>query len=304
LLVFWPLVLAGIVAAMYLSSAKSGTALPAPKAAPGTILPFPLTHLWFLYVLLGLYIVLLALRSLVLALPVGARGLPVRVDALVARICTLPMAPAVLALPVALALYAHPHWHAWAGIPTPDNSLLPNAPALVAFWVAVCFGWLLRRQPQGLEMLTRHAPLHGLAALGLTSACLAIVGLTMNGAELSGWHRAGYALAYGVAGWCWTFAIIGAAQRFLSRPGPWRRYLADASYWIYLVHLPLVFGLQAQVQDWPLPGALKFLLVFGIAMSLLLLSYHLWVRSTWVGYWLNGRRHLRQRGAVVQPGAA
>ena len=304
LLVFWPLVLAGIVAAMYLSSAKSGTALAAPKPAPGTVLPFPLTHLWFLYVLLCLYILLLAVRSLLLALPVRARGLPALVDALVARICAVPMAPAVLGLPVALTLHAHPHWHAWTGIPTPDNSLLPNTSALVAFWVALCFGWLLRRQPQGLDMLSRYALLHMLAALGVTSACLAIVGSTMNSAELSGWRRAGYALGYGVAGWCWTFAIIGAAQNFLSRPSPWRRYLADASYWIYLVHLPLVFVLQAAVQDWPLPWALKFALVFGIAMLLLLLSYHLLVRSTWVGSWLNGRRYVHQGGAVFQRGGA
>lgn len=294
LLVFWPLVLAAIGAALYLASMKSGTPLLAPKPAPGTVLPFPLTHLWFLYVLLGLYILLLAARWLVLALPVQARALPLLIDALVARLCAMPMAPAILALPVALALYAHPHWHAWTGIPTPDNSLLPNAPAVVAFWVALCFGWLLRRQLNGLDQLSRHALLHGLVALALTGACLASVGLTMNNAELSGWHRAGYALGYAVAGWCWAFAIIGAAQRFWSTPSPWRRYLADASYWIYLVHLPLVFVLQAEVADWPAHWAVKFPLVLGIAMLLLLLSYHLLVRSTWLGAWLNGRRHMRK----------
>src|SRR5271154_5510496 len=52
LLVFWPLVLAAVVAAMYLSSAKSGITLAAPKPAPGTVWPFQLTHLWFLYLLL------------------------------------------------------------------------------------------------------------------------------------------------------------------------------------------------------------------------------------------------------------
>lgn len=302
LLVFWPVVLAAIVAAMYLASVKSGIKLMAPKPPPGTVLPFPLTHLWFLYVLLGLYALLLTVRSLLLALPVQGRGLPMLVDAVVARICALPMAPAVLALPVALALYGHPHWHAWAGIPTPDNSLLPNAPALVAFWVALSFGWLLRRQPQCLDLLSRHALLHALAALGFTSACMAMVGSTMSSAELSGWRRTGYALGYGVAGWCWTVAIIGAAQRFLSRPAPWRRYLADASYWIYLVHLPLVFGLQAEAQDWPLPWVLKFPLVLAIAMLLLLLSYHVLVRSTWVGAWLNGRRYVSQ-GGIRQGGA-
>ena len=54
-----------------------GIALAAPKPAPGTVLAFPLAHLWFLYVLLGLYILLLAVRSLMLALPVRGRGLSV-----------------------------------------------------------------------------------------------------------------------------------------------------------------------------------------------------------------------------------
>ena len=303
LLIFWPLVLPAIVAAMYWASVKSGAALATPKPAFGAVLPFPLTHLWFLYVLLGLYALLLAVRSVLLALPARGQGLRLLVDAVVARICTTPLGSAVLAMPVALALYAHPHWQAWAGIPTPDNSLLPNTPAVVAFGVALCFGWLLRRQPHALDMVSRHALVYAIAAVGFTSACLAMAGLTMNSAELSGWRRAGYAFGYGVAGWCWTFAIIGAAERFLSRPDPWRRYLADASYWIYLVHLPLVFGLQAAVLDWPLPWALKFPLVLGLAMLLLLLSYHGLVRSTWVGSWLNGRRYVRQ-GAVGRHGGS
>ena len=48
LLIFWPLVLPAIVAAMYWASVKSGAALAAPKPASGAVLPFPLTHLWFL----------------------------------------------------------------------------------------------------------------------------------------------------------------------------------------------------------------------------------------------------------------
>jgi peptidoglycan/LPS O-acetylase OafA/YrhL len=234
---------------------------------------------------------------MLLAVPAWHQGLRLLVDAVVERICSTPLACAVLALPVALALDVHPHWRAWAGIPTPDSSLLPNTPALVAFGTALCFGWLLRRQPHALEMISRHAVVHAIAAVGLTGACLAMVGLSMNSAELSGWRRAVYAFGYGVAGWCWTFAIIGAAQRFLSRPDPWRRYLADASYWIYLVHLPLVFWLQVAVQDWPLSWALKFPLVLGVAVLLLLITYHGLVRSTWVGAWLSGRRYVRH-GAI------
>ena len=81
---------------------------------------------------------------------------------------------------------------------------------------------------------------------------------------------------------------MGAAQRFWSHPSARRRYMADASYWIYLVHLPLVFGLQAAVSAWPLHWTLKFPLVCATATLLLLLSYDAAVRSTWVGSWLNG----------------
>ena len=38
---------------------------------------------------------------------------------------------------------------------------------------------------------------------------------------------------------------IGFAVRHLAGHSPARRYLADASYWIYIVHLPIVLALQA-----------------------------------------------------------
>ena len=64
------------------------------------------------------------------------------------------------------------------------------------------------------------------------------------------------------------------------------------------MHLPLVCWLQAAMRHWPVSWALKFPLILGVAMLLLLLSYHALVRSTWLGSWLNGRRHAR-RSAVA-----
>ena len=55
---------------------------------------------------------------------------------------------------------------------------------------------------------------------------------------------------------------------------PTRRYLADASYWIYLAHLPLLLGLQLLMRDWRLPWPVKFVLLLGTTILLLLLSYH------------------------------
>jgi hypothetical protein len=67
---------------------------------------------------------------------------------------------------------------------------------------------------------------------------------------------------------------------------------------MYLVHLPLVFALQALVMHWPLHWSLKFALVLGLAFVLTLHSYEHLVRRTWLGAMLAGRRH-RGGGAAL-----
>ena len=52
------------------------------------------------------------------------------------------------------------------------------------------------------------------------------------------------------------------------------RYLADASYWVYLCHLPLVGYLQLGLYHLDLPAAVKFALVVAGTAALALLSYH------------------------------
>jgi peptidoglycan/LPS O-acetylase OafA/YrhL len=89
--------------------------------------------------------------------------------------------------------------------------------------------------------------------------------------------------------WLMIFGCIGFFREKLSQPSPKMRYLSDASYWLYLAHLPLVFGLQLALQDWPLSCWFKFPLVNLFSFSLLLLSYHYMVRGKIVGKLLNGK---------------
>ncbi|MEZ0243941.1 MAG: hypothetical protein ACAH11_11235, partial [Sphingomonas sp.] len=90
--------------------------------------------------------------------------------------------------------------------------------------------------------------------------------------------------------WSWTLGIIGAALRFLTRERPAIRYVADASYWIYIMHLPVVMALQVWVFTLPLPAVAKWAIVTGGAFLILIASYHLLVRHSWLGRWLNGRK--------------
>jgi peptidoglycan/LPS O-acetylase OafA/YrhL len=99
-----------------------------------------------------------------------------------------------------------------------------------------------------------------------------------------------YALGYasGLIG-C-TLGCVGAGLRFLATPSAKVRYLADASYWMYLAHVPLVMALQAALMHLEAPWWLKFPAVVLGACALLLWSYRLWVRPTWIGALLNGAR--------------
>jgi glucan biosynthesis protein C len=59
-----------------------------------------------------------------------------------------------------------------------------------------------------------------------------------------------YAAIYALATWQWTFALIGIGLRYFSEPSQPLRYLADSSYWLYLIHLPVVFMAQAAMMRW------------------------------------------------------
>lgn len=284
----WPLVFAAIVAVLI------ATAPPGASSGPGlTLASFPLTHLWFLYVLLILYAAMLLLRALVVA--VDRSGMLRRAVDVGVRGVVGPWAPLLLAVPVAWALYAHPYWAPWFGVPTPDFGFVPNRAALATYGLAFGIGWLLQRQHLLLlARVVRHWVLFLALAVAATVYCLAttsldpfIMPMPFGSAKLQ------FAAAYAVGLWSWAFALVGIGLRFLGAPSPRRRYLADASYWVYLAHLPVVLVLQLLMRDWPLPWIVKFPLLLGVAMALLLISYQWLVRPTAIGALLNGRRHPR-----------
>ena len=291
LLVGWGPTLAAILAVGAWGAwlANNGQLPPPPKSPPLSPSHFPLTHLWFLYVLLLCYIAALALRA-----TLGRNDVVRRVTDSGVRLFASPIGPLLLALPLGAALSLHPQWYAWFGIPTPDQSLYPNVAACIAFGSAFGFGWLLQSQPALLQHWATRWPLHAAIAVLATIGCVWHVGLAPKLApaaqDIGG---AAYSLAYAIAGWSWTFALVGLGLRFFSGHSPVRRYLADASYWIYIAHLPLVMALQVVMSRLAWPWYAEYALVLLSAMALLLASYDLLVRNTFIGVWLNGRRKPR-----------
>lgn len=90
--------------------------------------------------------------------------------------------------------------------------------------------------------------------------------------------------------WAMSFALMGLVRAFLTKESRAIRYVSDSSYWLYLVHLPLVIAAQVVVRDWPIPGPIKLVLIAGVITAFLLVTYQLIVRYTWIGRLLNGPR--------------
>ena len=297
LLAGWPLLFAAIIVAVIVGAViANGGKMPTEK--PPTqgfgLREFPLMHLWFLYFLALFYATLALLRPAFHALDRYAQGwIGKAADCLVAFLLR-QWAPVLLAAPLCLALYLHPYWVMWFGIPTPDHGFVPLAAPLVAFGGAFLFGWLAQRQAGVLALWERRWLPHLLLALAMTAVCVAMAGLEPLLMPVpQGARKLAYAASYSIGAWSWAFALLGMALRFLSGYSALRRYLADASYWIYLVHLPLLVLLQAFVSQLAWPWFIKFPLVLAAAFAVMLASYAWMVRGTWIGALLNGKRKPR-----------
>jgi len=90
--------------------------------------------------------------------------------------------------------------------------------------------------------------------------------------------------------WGMSLGLIGLFRRFLASERPAVRWLSDASYWMYLSHLPVVVVAQALLHDRPWPAAVKFLVVLVTTVAVTLVTYRWCVRFTPLGWLLNGPR--------------
>lgn len=289
---FWTPVMAGIITALVWNAYVQGWVTPGAPTPPSPTYDwtnFPLTHLWFLWVLVLFYAATLILRAPFAVLDRDGRW-GRGVDRLTGMLIG-PWTPAVLAAPLALTFWFDPTWVAFFAVPTPDEGVIPNAAALTGFGLAFALGFLLDRRRDLLGRIAAWSPLFLIAALISGVAAYGLAGgpaIVPMSEQTSAKAMAAAVTAFAV--YSSALAATGLCLRFLSGRSTIRRYLADASYWVYIVHLPLVMLAQVWVQDWAGPWWLK---LWGITLGVLAVSlatYELAVRHTFVGTWLNGRR--------------
>jgi peptidoglycan/LPS O-acetylase OafA/YrhL len=258
------------------------------------------THLWFLYYLLLITATVLVIRALVRLIP-GFYAFAINwADRLVAWVANSRFSWLALCIPTAACLWYMNSW----GMDTPDKSLVPQLPVLLVYCGFFSFGWLLHRQKELIERFSRIT--RGGVALSIVSVGVTLV-LSPYQADTGhpelGLIRAGFSLSYAIMMWSLVALSIGLFKRFFDKPSKFVQYIADASYWLYLIHLPIVVWLQIAFAELPFHWSLKLMMVSLLTIGISLALYDLFVRSTLIGKTLNGRtkeRVLFRRGLKEQ----
>jgi glucan biosynthesis protein C len=302
--VLWPLIVAWLVLCPLMAALAAGGAAARNQGGAGFgaaawqhvisgawLARANLMHLWFLWYLFLLFVGMWGLL-------LGARRLPAawrqRVAAGAAELVVSRYHLIVFIALTALTLRPM----RTAAIAT-GTALWPRWSVLLSYAVFFLVGWLWQRRPGFLATLTRGAGWR----LGL-GGVLCLVSTIANFGTMATRARPSFALLVVTAAGCWwlLLGLIGIFLRYFSRPWPTGRYLADASYWVYLVHIPVLFVLAPGVRTWPAPAGLVYLVLVGLTFALCLGTYHVFVRHTFVGTFLNGPRR-REKPAQAEQGA-
>lgn len=243
--------------------------------------PVTLSHLWFLYYLLiisvGVVPLVAAWRRVPLRWQARAREQAHRLAGSPWLLVSLSL---LMALPTAVIL-GH------AGKLQLDTPLSFAVDTGIAGFYGLFFlvGWLLHGHTEKLHAPGRWAALCLALALG---ALLLLIPVLVHSAAQTTAARPPILALFASAAFTWltTVGFLGLCFQHASLPRPWIRFVAEASFFCYVAHLPLVVLLQIAACRLDVPGPLKLTFILVTALVVCLLGYRYLIRGTFLGRYL------------------
>ena len=238
----------------------------------------PVMHLWFLLYLLYFYLLIPFCRMLVRwSLPMEAR-----LGGWLASAWALP----VFALYTAATLWPYPGGQVFG-----DFIFLGlSPPAFLYYGSFFAIGYVYHHYRASTARLVHYVPWCAAAAVVLfpLSIYASHLEYTYPGAEVS-FHVLAIVL-HSFCTWTLIWFFVGAALRWFDRPTPWVLYASQSSYWVYLLHLPVVSVVGWMLVPVDVPALVKFAVVAGVTTAVCFATYHYWVQDSWLGAFLHGKR--------------
>ncbi|MET0635110.1 MAG: acyltransferase family protein [Chitinophagaceae bacterium] len=248
-----------------------------------------MAHLWFLYYLIIYYV--LAIGGARLNRTVFAGSFIKRIAGFM-RHHTVMTVIAILAVWLLLLWSPELYLHVATGI-------LPAPVFLVFYAVFFGIGWLLQKMPEPFSVFVKY--MNGFLLTGICLAILLFVleyGGYLHQTEILGWVKGIAAIQIVFM----VYGVIGFFLKYFASAGEKWRYISDASYWMYLVHLGLIAGLQVLFIYLGVIPVLRFPLVLIITVLASLFSYQFFVRHSILGEYLHGKRSRKSSKIVPEVG--
>ncbi len=229
------------------------------------------THLWFLYYLTLATFLTLLLYLLQTKLSQFTPKLAGRMHFILVHTLTRKGLYLLVIPLTTCCLWYMQHW----GVDTPDKSLTPQWPVLCLYSGFFLFGWVLFNHQKTLADFTKLSALK----LGVW-LCSCIAAVMLSRYQMQYMHeyylqiKVAFVVSYAVMMWTSCMLFIGLFKEFANKPITFTQKLADTSYSLYLVHLPLVVWLQVAVAELTMPMILKLFIICisAIAISLLIIE--------------------------------
>ena len=179
------------------------------------------------------------------------------------------------------------------------QSFTPVVSKLAYYSIYFFVGALLYRQRDQLYLHARFGKTYLLIASTIFIAGLPLIH-EHSTAALAGPRLALLSGILSLFAWFTTLGLFAIFLGTARRENAVTRYLAEASFWIYLIHLPFVTLTHIAVAESSIPAMGKFLITGLTAMALSLMTYHVFVRETWLGEFLGGHRRLSPFQTLLQ----
>lgn len=251
-----------------------------------------LTHLWFLYYILLIVPLFLIIEKVRTTLPQKTQQILQR---FFKKSATSAWGVVLFSLPISLLMLSM--WQISLKAP---YSFIPEPDIVAAYLIFFYFGATLYAQRTLLDVFRKRVWTNlFLATLMFVGVVVCIRALNPSTPkEFKNFIMFGGILFCSAAIWFYLYAFTGFCQKYWDKPIQWLRYISDASYWVYMVHIIFTIWVPVSMANLPLPSGLKFLITLSVSTTLSFSSYHLFVRSTWIGKALNGRTYPRKMKSV------
>jgi len=232
-------------------------------------------HLWFLYYLLIIYFI-----SLVLLLAVKKIRANRITSFKIGNISFMKLAVSTLLLYVILFFNGAP-------VPPVYTGLKPQSFHILYYGFFYACGWLIHTNIKSIHSLQKNAlPL-------FISGTIISVFLYYKASVLP---NALNLFSVAVETITLVAGLIGLLMKYFHEENKIWRYCSDAAYWVYLVHLGIVAGLQVLLLNSNVIPILRLPIILAITFILCLLTYQYFVRYTIIGIYLHGKRKKPEKG--------